>query len=183
VIVRSAGGEGLGFPMALEGDPGERAAGIIALWPDIDDEAGIGVEFGAGILAHAVGDDVAFLAGGGDDPAARAHAERIDGATIAAGVREGIGGGAEQLVARERPVAGSVDPALRVFDPHADRESLGLDMDAAMVKLVEADSAAFDVKGGKDSAVIATAVATAVGMTLPPDIQPMMSYGPSRGEP
>ena len=111
----AAGGEGLLFPMALEGDASEGAAGVV-FRGDADDDAGVGVAFVAGVLAHAVGDDAAWLRGGGDDGSAGAHAEAVDGAAVGAVVDEFVVGGAEEFVAGGIAPAAAVDQGLRVFD-------------------------------------------------------------------
>jgi hypothetical protein len=80
--------------MPLEGNAGERVAGVVAFRIYGDDQARIGVELCAGILAHAVCDDAPFLRSRGDDPAAGAHAEAIDGAPVRGVVRQAVGGGA-----------------------------------------------------------------------------------------
>ena len=56
----------------------------IVLRRDADDDAGVGVALVARVLAHAVGDDAALLGRGGDHRAARAHAEAVDRAAVAA---------------------------------------------------------------------------------------------------
>ena len=111
-------------------------AGII-LGRDADHEAGVGVALVARILAHAVGHDSAWLAGGRDHRAARAHAEAVDGAAIRAMVRKRIGRRAQVRVAGAGAEHGLVDPRLRMLDAKADRERLGLDMDAALVEGLE----------------------------------------------
>ena len=61
VVVGAAGEERLALPVALKGDAGEWAVGKILLRRDADHEAGVGVELGAAVLAHAVGDDAALF--------------------------------------------------------------------------------------------------------------------------
>ena len=112
-------------------------ARVILFGRDADDDAGIGVPFGARILAHAIGDDAAGLRGGGDHGAAGAHAEGIDRAAIAGVVDEFVVGGTEDAVAGEVAEAGAVDDRLRVFDAHADGKRLGLDMHAAVEQHLE----------------------------------------------
>src|SRR6185312_10464859 len=109
-------------------------AGIIALRIDAAHQPGIGIEFRARILAHAVGDDPARLGGRGDHPAPRAHAKAVDGAAIAAMMGERVGGRAKIRMPGAGSESGSVDPRLWMFDSHADREWFRLDMHAALVK-------------------------------------------------
>ena len=90
VVVAAAELERARFPVALEGDAGERVTAPsrgrppVVLRRDADDDAGVGVALVARVLAHAVGDDAARLRGGRDHGAARAHAEAVDRAAVAA---------------------------------------------------------------------------------------------------
>ncbi len=61
LIVRSPRDIGQAFQPPLQLHPGKRPAGKVPLRADVHHQPGIGVEFGAGILAHSVGDDAAFL--------------------------------------------------------------------------------------------------------------------------
>lgn len=45
---------------------------------DADQQRAVGVDAVACVVAHAVGDDAVFFAGGGDDRSAGTHAERIN---------------------------------------------------------------------------------------------------------
>src|SRR5688572_29710177 len=112
--------------MPLQFDAGERVARIVAFGIDADDNAAIGVEFLARILAHAVGGDAALFGCGGDDPPARTHAEAVDRAVVAAMMRQAVGGSAQVRMARARAEARLVDPALRMFDPYPDGKGLRL---------------------------------------------------------
>ena len=104
---------------------------------DPDHEAGVGVALVARILAHPVGDDAPDLGGRGHHRSARAHAEAVDGASVRTVVRQGVGRRAEVRVAGAGAEAGLVDPALRMLDPEADGEGLGLYVDAAGVQHLE----------------------------------------------
>jgi hypothetical protein len=105
----------------------------------------------ARILAHAVGDDAPFLRGGGHHAPAGAHAEAVDGAAVAAVMREAVGGRAQDRVARATAEARADRPRLRMLDPHADGERLGLDMHAAPVQHLEGRARA--VADGEDDMI------------------------------
>ena len=94
----------------------------------------VGVALVARVLAHAVGDHAPRLARGRDHGAARAHAEAVDRAPVAAVVHQLVVGRAEQRMPRLRPEARLVDQRLRVLDAEADREGLGFDEHAARVQ-------------------------------------------------
>ena len=132
-IVRSASHKGQSLPVTLEFDAGQRTAGVIAARIDIDHNSRIGVEFSARILAHPVGDQMAFLRGGGHHTAARTHAEAVGRPPVAGLVRQAVGRGSQDLVASVRPEPRLVDPALRMLDPHPDGKGLGLDMNAPVI--------------------------------------------------
>ena len=88
----AAGLESAALPFPLEGDAGQRAVGVIGRG-DADDDARVGVELGAGILAHAVGGDAAGFGRCGHDPPAGAHAEAVDRAAVAGVVDQFVVGG------------------------------------------------------------------------------------------
>ena len=85
--------------------PARRAVRVVAR-RDADDDAGVGVELGAGILAHAVGGDAAGFRGGGDHAPAGAHAEAVDAAAVAGVVHQLVVGGAQHLDGRRRRRSG-----------------------------------------------------------------------------
>src|SRR5207344_458225 len=108
VIFALAELEGTPFQRLLELDAVERmhAPAVARVWPlrivfrgDADDDAGICVAFGARILAHAIGDNVPQLRSGGDNRAARAHAETVDRAAAAGVVHEPVVGRTEHAMA------------------------------------------------------------------------------------
>ena len=73
-------------------------------------------------------------------------------------MRDGVGGGAKDFVASVRAIAGAVDPALGVFDPHTDGEGLGLHTDAALVERLKRIARRMadrhdDVGGGEEAAI------------------------------
>ena len=109
----------------------------VILWRDADDEAGVGVPLVARILAHAVGHHAAGLAGRRHHGAARAHAEAVDGAAVAAVMRQRIGRRAQIRVAGAGAEHRPIDPRLRMLDAEADRERLGLDMDPPLIERLE----------------------------------------------
>ena len=146
-----AEGEGLLLEPALQGHARERVAGVVLVGGDADDDRAVGVALVARVLAHAVGHDPAGLGGGGDDRAAGAHAEAVDRAAVAAVVHQLVVGGAEDLVPGLGAPAGLVDHALGVLDAKADREGLGLDVDAAVMDHLEGVAGA--VPDGEDDVV------------------------------
>ena len=121
--------------MALQRDARQRRAIGIILRRDADHDAGIGVALIAGILAHAVGDDAAFLRGRRHHRAAGAHAETVDAAAIAGMMHQPVFRRAQFLVAGAE--AGLVDQALRMLDAKADGKGLGLDRHAAVMQHLE----------------------------------------------
>jgi hypothetical protein len=151
--------EGQRFPVALERDAREWPIGIIPRRIDTDDEAGIGVEFGAAILAHAIGDDAPFLRCRGDHAPAGAHAEAVHCAAIGASGGEAVRRRAQIRVARTTAITRLIDPALRMLDPHADGEGLGLDMHPAGVQHLEGRAGAVadgehDMIGFEEAAIV-----------------------------
>src|SRR6185369_10058381 len=121
--------EGFFLPVALKLDTGQRASGVV-VGRDADDDAGVGVPFVAGVLAHAVGDHAAGLRGRRDHGASGAHAEAVDRAAVAAVVDELVVGGAEERVPGLGSEAAAVDERLRVLDAEADREGLRFEEDS-----------------------------------------------------
>ena len=119
--------------MPLEGDARQRITGKIRR-RDTHDNAGIGVAFVAGILAHAIGHHTAGLGCGRHHGAAGAHAEAVDAAAVGAVMHQLVVGGAERLVTGPRAVAAAVDQRLRMLDAKTDGERLGLDVHATPVQ-------------------------------------------------
>ena len=101
---------------------------------DADHQCRIGIAFVARVLAHAIGDHALRLRGGRHHGAARAHAKAVHRASVRRVVHEPVFGRAQKRMAGMAAPAGAVDQALRVLDPKADRERLGLDVDAASVQ-------------------------------------------------
>src|SRR4051812_12944437 len=100
--------------MALQGHARERVAwcsglGWVIVRGDADDNAGVGVALVVRILAHAIGDDSAGLGRGGDDRTAGAHAEAVDGTSVAGVVHETVVRGTEQGVARVTAITRAID--------------------------------------------------------------------------
>src|SRR5690606_21276524 len=101
---------------------------------DAHHHAGVGVAFGARVLAHAVGDHTTGFAGGGYHGAAGTHAEAVDGTAVPGVVHQLIVGGTQQRVSGVAAPAGPIDDALRVLDSKAYRERLGLQVHAGIVQ-------------------------------------------------
>ena len=91
--------------------------------------------------AHAVEHDLSRFGGRGYDPPAGAHAKR-EHAFPAETAGQLVGRGGQTGMAGARPVLHLVDPWLRVFDAHADREGLGFE------RHVFLEQHAVDVAGG-----------------------------------
>ena len=98
--------------------------------------AGIGVALSARILAHAVGDHPAGLAGGGYYRAARAHAKAVHRASLARAVfcvvHQLVVGSPQKRMTGVAPPAGAIDHALRMLNPEPHRKRLGLHRHAAL---------------------------------------------------
>src|SRR6185503_8983195 len=151
-VVAAAGFERAFLPVALKLDAGKRMPGIVRR-RDADHDAAVGVALVARVLAHAVGDDPSRFRCCSHHRAAGAHAEAVNRAPVPAVMDQLVVGGAEQRMAGVLPVARAVDERLRVLDAKADREWLGLNMDAAIVEHLESVARAVadgqhDVVGG-----------------------------------
>ncbi len=99
-VIAAAGPERALLPFPLECDAGQRVAGVVVR-RDADHDAGVGVELGARILTHAVGDDAADFRGCRHDASAGAHAEAVNRASVAGVVHQFVVGGTEQGMAGE----------------------------------------------------------------------------------
>ena len=123
----------MGFQAFLQLDTRQRAAGVVLLGRDADDDTGVGVTLIARVLAHAVGYHAVRLAGGGDHSAAWAHAEAVHRATVLGVVHQLVVGGADLWMPGVLAEAGAVDQRLRMLDTEAHRERLGLHEYTALV--------------------------------------------------
>ncbi len=120
--------------MPLKIDTGERSARIVDLRRDADHDTGVGIAFGARILAHAVGDKTARLGRRRHDSSARAHAETVDRAAIFAVMHELIVGRSKNGMLGIRTKTAGINERLRMLDAHADGERLRLNVDAAIMQ-------------------------------------------------
>ena len=111
--------------MALIVNAGKHIARII-LGRNRHHHAGIGIAFGARILAHAIGHHPPGLTGGGHHGAAGAHAETIDRAAILRVMHQLVIRRTQKRIASIGAKTRAVNHALRVFNAHTDGKGLGL---------------------------------------------------------
>ena len=134
--------EGGLFKAALHRDSGQHVVSHKVLRPHIDHETGIRIRLGAGVAAHAIGDDGARFGIRRHHEAAGTHAEAVGGATGAAVSHEFIRRGAETLMTGPAAVKRAVDELLRMLDAHADGEGLPFHRHAMTMEHLEGISRA-----------------------------------------
>ena len=94
--------------------------GLQVIVRDRDDESTVGVALIAGVLAHAVRHNTAWLRGCSHHKSAGAHAEAVDATAIAGVMHQLVLGGTEQRMTGAVTPASTIDQRLRVFDANAD---------------------------------------------------------------
>ncbi len=112
------------------------AAGIIGR-RNADHDAAVGIALIARILAHAIGHNPSRFRRGGNDSAARTHAETVDRTAIAAVMHQFVIGRTQCRVTGEVAEAATIDQRLRMFDAKADRKRLGFNIHTALVQHLE----------------------------------------------
>src|SRR5471032_2044297 len=130
LVVAAAEDVGVGLQALLQLDARQRATRVIHLRRDADDDAGVGIAFVARVLAHAVGYHAVWLGRSRHYRAAWAHAEAVDRAAVLGVVHQLVVGRAEFWMPGVFAQARRVDQRLRVFNPEAHRERLGLHVHA-----------------------------------------------------
>jgi hypothetical protein len=133
----ATGLEGEVFAAALEFHAGKDVVSGEVRREHVGEKPRVGVRPGTVREAHAVRDDATGLAGGGNDVAARAHAEREGAAVVIEVSDKLVGGGTQGRVPCKRAILGSVNHRLEVLYADAHRERLPFERDVAISKQFE----------------------------------------------
>ena len=121
----------------LQRDARQHVVAFQVVGAHVHQQGAVGVFAVARETAHAVRAHAAFLAGGGDHRAARAHAERVDAAPVRQMDGQPVVGRSKRGVLRCPSVLRLVHLALPMLDAHADRERLALHRDSGRTHQLE----------------------------------------------